>query len=358
MASIIERQGRFRALVRKGGFSKCATFSTEADAKRWAAKIESQVDEIRSTGVMRAGAATIADLIDRYVREIKPIKKWGRSKDADLARLRRDVGSLKAATLTTAHLTAYFSKRRREGAGGVVVNAQLGYLIGVLSTARSLWQLDVPVAAAETARDALSRAGMVGKSDRRDRRVSDDEIQALQDYFATSASRVPMADIVAFCVATSMRISEVCRLRWADLDVQKRTIVIRDRKHPTDKWGNDATVPLLDATGQDAFAIVMRQRRGRSERIFPFLDRTVGTYVTRAVASLGIEDLHLHDLRHEAISRVFAAGFRIEQVALISGHRDWAMLKRYTHVRAEDLHAVTRPAAGEAAIAPTSAQAS
>jgi integrase len=157
-----------------------------------------------------------------------------------------------------------------------------------------------------------------------------------------------MADIIEFCVATAMRISEVCRLQWGDLDVEKKTIVIRDRKHPTEKWGNDTTVPLLAATGYDAFAIVMRQRRGRSDRIFPFLDKTIGTYFTRAVTTLGIEDLHLHDLRHEAISRFFAAGYRIEQVALISGHRDWAMLKRYTHVRAEDLHPRIAQPAGKA----------
>lgn len=353
MASIVERNGRYRALVRRGGFSKCATFTTRKAAEAWAQDIEGQVDEIRSTGVMRAGGTTIADLIDRYVLEIKPIKRWGRSKDADLDRLKRDLGKLRASSLTTAHLTAHFGKRRREGAGGVVINAQLGYLIGVLSTARALWQLDVPVAAAEVAREALSKAGLTSKSQRRDRRVNDDEIQALKDHFvSTSATRVPMPDIIEFCVATAMRISEVCRLQWSDLDVEKRTIVVRDRKHPTEKWGNDCTVPLLAATGYDAFAIVMRQRRGRSDRIFPCLDKTVGTYVTRAVAALGIEDLHLHDLRHEGISRFFAAGYRIEQVSLISGHRDWAMLKRYTHVRAEDLHQPTNQPAAQPEKAP------
>jgi site-specific recombinase XerD len=43
-------------------------------------------------------------------------------------------------------------------------------------------------------------------------------------------------------------------------------------------------------------------------------------------------------LRHEAISRLFEAGYRIEQVSVVSGHRDWGMLKRYTHLRAVDLH--------------------
>jgi integrase len=140
-----------------------------------------------------------------------------------------------------------------------------------------------------------------------------------------------------FCLASAMRISEVCRLEWKDFDTKAKTVIIHNRKHPQDKLGNDQTVPLLSATGQDAFKIAKRQAR-KGPRIFPYSSATVGTYFTRAVATLGLEDLHLHDLRHEAISRLFEAGYRIEQVALMSGHRDWAMLKRYTHVTAADLH--------------------
>ena len=53
---------------------------------------------------------------------------------------------------------------------------------------------------------------------------------------------------------------------------------------------------------------------------------------------LKIEDLHFHDLRHEGTSRLFEAGFSIEQVALVTGHKDWKMLRRYTHLKPEHLH--------------------
>jgi integrase len=45
----------------------------------------------------------------------------------------------------------------------------------------------------------------------------------------------------------------------------------------------------------------------------------------------GIEDLHFHDLRHEAISRFFEMGLTVPEVASISGHRDTRMLLRYAH---------------------------
>ena len=51
-----------------------------------------------------------------------------------------------------------------------------------------------------------------------------------------------------------------------------------------------------------------------------------------------MKDLHFHDLRHEGTSRLFEAGFAIEQVSLVTGHKDWKMLRRYTHIRPETLH--------------------
>ncbi|WP_312571632.1 tyrosine-type recombinase/integrase, partial [Stutzerimonas balearica] len=53
---------------------------------------------------------------------------------------------------------------------------------------------------------------------------------------------------------------------------------------------------------------------------------------------LGMTDLRFHDLRHEAVSRLVESGhFSDQQVAAISGHKSMQMLKRYTHLRAEDL---------------------
>lgn len=51
-----------------------------------------------------------------------------------------------------------------------------------------------------------------------------------------------------------------------------------------------------------------------------------------------IEDLRFHDLRHEGTSRLFEAGLSIERVALVTGHKDWRMLRRYTNLKPEDLH--------------------
>ncbi len=280
---------------------------------------------------------SLGDLIDRYVREIYPLKHWGRSKTADLNRLKRELGHHLASSLDYKIVFDYFVKMREDGCGPVGIGSQATYLVGVLETAADVWRLAVPVQAVKDVRGALKKLGMVKKSNVRQRRVLDSEIAQVAAHVERKVTAVPIKDILSFCVATSMRISEVCRLRWDDLNETDRTIVIRDRKHPTEKIGNHQTVPLLTLAGHDSFDIVKRQPK-KKKYIFPVNPRTVSAYFSEAVEQLEIDDLHLHDLRHEAISRLFEAGYRIEQVSIVSGHRDWSMLKRYTHLKAKDLH--------------------
>ncbi|MCX7219496.1 MAG: tyrosine-type recombinase/integrase, partial [Burkholderiales bacterium] len=120
--------------------------------------------------------------------------------------------------------------------------------------------------------------------------------------------------------------------RWEDINHKDKTIIIKDRKHPTEKDGNDQEVPLLGT----AYEIVMRQKQ-TDERIFPITEGTPSSLFPRACKELGIVDLRFRDLRHEGVSRFFEQKYSIEQVALLSGHRDWKMLARYTQVRAKDL---------------------
>ena len=83
--------------------------------------------------------------------------------------------------------------------------------------------------------------------------------------------------------------------------------------------------------------IVMRQPR-IDDRIFPYVGQSIGNVFTLACRVTGIEGLHFHDLRHHALSILFEQGYQIQEVALVSGHSSWDMLKRYTHIKPESLH--------------------
>jgi len=137
-----------------------------------------------------------------------------------------------------------------------------------------------------------------------------------------------------------MRQAEICRIQWSDVDMKKRTVTIRDRKDPRRKDGNHQIVALLNSTGYDAWQIVLEQRivtRGIG-RVFPYHSKSVGAAFHRSCKALDLDDLCFHDLRHEGTSRLFEAGFSIQQVAMVTGHKDWRMLRRYTNLKPEDLH--------------------
>lgn len=211
-------------------------------------------------------------------------------------------------------------------------------------SARALLGVRLDDAPVRQAREALRSAGLAGRSRERDRLPTEEELAALRRYWnGNPRLLLPMADMMDFAAATGMRREEMTRLLWSDLDEATGTILIRDRKAPRRKEGNDQRVPLLFG----ALEIVLRQPR-TSERIFPVKAATISTVFPRACQALGIEDLRWHDLRHAAVTRMFAAGMGLEEVALVSGHRTWAQLKRYTHPKAENLArkygALARPA--------------
>ena len=68
----------------------------------------------------------------------------------------------------------------------------------------------------------------------------------------------------------------------------------------------------------------------------------MSTAFSRACTKVGIADLRFHDLRHKATSDLFRLGLTIPQVALLTGHKTWTQLKRYTHTKSEDVHAALR----------------
>ena len=105
-----------------------------------------------------------------------------------------------------------------------------------------------------------------------------------------------------------------------------------DRKHPR-KGKLRETVPLIG----EAWDIAKRQPDNDDGRLFPLHPGTLSKYFTGACRALAIPDLHLHDMRHESTTRLFKAGYPIEQVSLVTGHKSWANLKRYTQLKPEDM---------------------
>lgn len=335
--------GNWRVQVRRKGRYIGETFRRRKDADEWALEAERSIDRGR-TPLARAKVdpTRVEHLIELHLEDMKEVGKCPRrSKAFSLDSLKKKLGMVRLSELNRERLIKFGRDRAAEGAGPVTVGMDLTYLKTVIAHAAAVHGIDVSMEQVNLARIALKRLGLVGKGRSRDLRPWPDEITKLIDYFDSNPRQhIPVGRIMRFAIATAMRQDEICRICWSDVDPRTKTVMIRDRKDPREKDGNHQKVPLLNVAGYDAWAILQEQKviTGRMERVFPYCGRSVGTAFRRGCRELKIEDLHFHDLRHEAASRLFEAGFTIEQVALVTGHRDWKMLKRYTNLRPEDLH--------------------
>lgn len=311
----------------KGHPSASRSFHGKAAAEQWARATE---DALRAGKGIPAGAVTLADLIDRYAKEMARFKPLSATKRGNLRRWEESLGERDVSTLTGQDVLDHVAGR---GISPATMAMEVGFLAEVLAAGRSLWNLTIPDVIAAT-RPTLRRAGAIGKPEERERRPTPEELQALADYYRFNFGKVPMRDLIPFAIETAMRIGEITSLRWDDYRPgDKPTILIRERKDPTNKANNNQWVPLLG----EAAAIIDRQER-KGPLIFPYKPDSMGASFRRACQRLQIEDLHLHDLRHEGVSRLFEQGYTIEQVAIVSGHRDWKSLKRYTNLRPDSLH--------------------
>lgn len=349
MATYQQRSGSWRAIVRrKGQKPQTRTFPTKAAARTWAERVERELADIEARGGNPAEDATIADLIDWRTEELATLKAISKTQAGNMTRLREGLGEIVARKLSAQDVIEH-ARRRVEGrhmrADGLVIpacspatiNVELGYLAELLKLAKPLKGISPPTDAVADARPVLRLLKLVSKSKRRDRRPTSDELQRLREHFAAQAWRsvIPMNDIIDFAIATAKREGEITRLLRSDIHTANRTALLRDAKHPRKKEGNHKRFPLLGV----AWEIVERQPHPNGEdRIFPYNSNSVGTAFTRACAKLGIEDLHFHDLRHEATSRLFEQGYDIPEVAAVTLHESWNELKRYTQLRPESLH--------------------
>lgn len=318
-------------LVRKAGHpALCRTFRSEKEAQEWGKKAEREIE--RGKRIEQGGLT-----VGKAVQAFRDLREQGRRPIRSssnefymLRHLESGLGKVPVDKLTPQRLAEWCRERADDGAGPYTINMEVSKLATALKYAAISLHCVLPDVVG-AARPLLEYSGLIGPGKARTRRPSPQELDAVIEHLSPQ-----MADLVRFAIASAMRRAEICRIRWSDLDVERRLVMIRDRKHPKAKKGNHQWVPLIDRTGFDAWEILNRQPRC-DERIFPLNPETVSDRFTAACRAAGVHGLHLHDMRHEGTSRMFEAGMSIEQVAVVTGHADWRNLKRYTNLRPESL---------------------
>lgn len=162
----------------------------------------------------------------------------------------------------------------------------------------------------------------------RDRRLTPREERLILRY-CHGHTNSNLYSIVVIALETAMRQGEILNLHWEHLNLKTRIAHL-----PETKNGTKRDVPL-SVKARDALIRLGVKNKGK---VFGYTAEGLKSTWRFMLKKLGIQDLHFHDLRHEAISRLFELGsLDMMEVAAISGHKSLAMLKRYTHLKAQRL---------------------
>jgi integrase len=273
-----------------------------------------------------AETTTVGELLSRYLGEYTCRKK-GAGPEACRIRmlLRHPLAKRYIASIRGLDMARYRDERLQKVTAGSV-RRELTILSQLFEVSRKEWGIFV--------HNPVREIKLPAENSARNRRLQDaqdgSDSEETMLFAACRRSHNPyLLPIVQFALETAMRQSEIVRLRWQHVNIKRRTAFLSDTKN-----GESRTVPL-SSVAVDVLKTLPRSINGE---VFPGVTtEAIKKAFIRATRRAEIEDLHFHDLRHEATTRLFEKGLNIMEVSSITGHKDLQMLRRYTHLRAEDL---------------------
>jgi integrase len=316
-------------------YRESMTFERRKAAQTWLDKREEALDQPGALDAALKAVCvtdpTLGEAIDRYIAESE--RAMGKTKAQVLRALKGyTIADMRCSEIASHDIVA-LAHELKPGRRPQTVQNYLSHLGAIFAIARPAWGFPLDQQAMKDASVVAKRLGLTTKSRERDRRPTLEDIERLMDHFAERSTRrpgvAPMDRIIAFALFSTRRLDEITRITWADFEPEAKRVMVRDMKNPGDKAGNNVWCDLPE----QAVNIIKAMPREGAKCIFPYGTDAIGAAFTRACKTLGIEDLHFHDLRHEGVSRLFEIGLNIPHVASVSGHRNWTSLKRYTHLR-------------------------
>ena len=380
MATYTQRDsGKWQAKVRRDGYPSISkSFQTKSEAQAWARSVEREMDTSSFMPSNVADKTLFKEAAQRYQEEILPSKR-GRTQDG--YRLKSMVavfGEYSLSGITPALLSEYRDARLKV-VKPQTVKHELGMISRVIEAVMIDWKIEIPKG------NPVKKTRQPRISNDRERRLEGDEEQLLINALKNCESIWPLTAVV-FAIETAARQGEIFALKWEDINLEKRTARIRGigggptknddpyRDIPLSKRATELLASLPQAAkglvfpiSQNALQLSWERavQRARKHHVHGLLIRQLeangfdqntqikelkalvykkrkpSDITLKLVNDIEIEDkvlvdLHFHDLRHEATTRL-AEKLPMHQLMKVTGHKSTRMLARYYHPRAEEM---------------------
>lgn len=327
MATFRKRNDKWQARVQRSGQGSIAkSFNNKADALRWARNVESQLD----LGVLahRQMMPRLMTMVDRYVQEVTPTKKGASQERYRANQFKKTKLADMQLDKVTGEVVAQYRDARMKEVSANTVRLELAFLSVVFEQCRKEWGFAVS--------NPVKQIRMPKPGKPRQRRLEAGEEAALLGACKASGAHY-LHSFVVLAIETGMRFGEIAGMTWLNVNYEKSTVFL-----PTTKNGSARTVPLSPR----ALNAIQTLPRSIGGRLFPpkagsirsaFLIALSKAQATQPDNVTFLRGLRFHDLRHEAVTRLFEKGLNPIEVGMVSGHKTLSMLQRYTHLRSEQL---------------------
>jgi integrase len=344
MATVRKRKGlhgdKYFAEIRRKGFQPARqSFKTSVAANRWVRRVESSMDDGTWIDTSASGSVSIDQLVDEAIANINKFSETSGSvqgpKLSQLHQLKEYFYGVSIHDIDYEDVLTFAAERRATVAASTL-QTQMYYLKQVITESR----IKTANTSVVDAIKWLTKKKLIGGSVHRVRRLEPGEYEAL--VAETSGTRLNsrhwIYHVMEIAVESGMRQGEIHALEWADVDFKKR-IISSMRKDKDSEGGKKLhRIPMLK--GAREALLRAQDELGGDGRVFHVKKASsISDKFARMRKRIGIFDLRFHDLRHEAISRMFERGMRIERVQMVSGHSSLEQLQRYTNLRPEDVSA-------------------
>ena len=320
MATIRKRFGKWQVQIRRHNYPQIIkSFKEKSTASKYAREIELKMDKQQFEDYSNAASTTLKDILTRYRDEITPKKKGAQWETYKLNLLiRHKISSLSLLHLNPTALCALkneLSINRKPG----TVKHYFNFINNAWNTAERVWGINLPP------KNPIKYVILDKVYDRRDRILNEEEYKKLLASASVSNLRI-LNDMIILAYQTAMRFGEILKLNRKDVDLNKRLITLRDTKN-----GEDRTIPISN------IAIEILRKYPFGERYFIIKREQFRHYYEQACKRAEISNFRFHDLRACAITKMFLSGMTVPEVAVISGHKTWSQLSRYTRIKPEQL---------------------
>lgn len=338
MATIREkRKGQWQVRVRcKGWPPQNKTFRSKKEALGWARKVEHEMDRGIFVDQSAALNTTYGDLIEIYLEKVTANRPSENSRVSEKLRLKRfmreepKLCSYAVAHLKPDHFEDYRDRRLKQIFRGKqikpgTVKRELTTLKRVIDYRKQQLGLLVNPINTEDVKRPVVR-------DERDVRLTMKE--RLRLYQACDEARVIwLRPLVELGFETGARRGNLLRLEWCDVNLAKRTAILRGMKNSRNPE------EIIDhSIGLTPRAVEILEDYPRSNhRIFTITENAFRKAFNRARERAGLEHFCFHDTRHERVSSLFEAGWSMPAVMAQSGHKDPKSVIRYTNIKADFL---------------------